>query len=967
MNARAVPAASIGLVLITAAFTPAAALPPGPAVAQGATLAPGAAVAQGGALAPGAAVAQDGSAAGDETSAEDGDLSGTITDTTGFVLPGVTVEVRSAGGAGPARSAVSDGAGRFTIPALPPGVYDVTFTLPGFGSDARRGLAVAAGAPVTLDVVLAAQFEEQVVVVGSRARPRSVIESTVPIDAIPYEDVVSQGSTDVGDQLRTLVPSYNVNPQPVGDAARLIRPANLRGLAPDHTLVLVNGKRRHRGAVITWIGNGVSDGAQGPDISAIPAIALRQIEVLRDGAAAQYGSDAIAGVLNFQLKDDRDGGSLELHTGGYGAGDGGAYTVAGNVGLPLGQTGFANLSLEYGNTAPTSRSVQRDDAALLIAAGNDAVAEPAQIWGSPRVEDNVKLWGNFGHLLAGGVQAYGHASYAGRRAESGFFFRNPNTRAAVFSGDRGRTLLIGDGLDARDGVLDGSAGCPAVPVSAGRPERAALARVLADPNCFSFQERFPGGFTPQFGGDVLDMSLVAGLRGQLSGGILWDASASAGSSEADFFIYDTVNASLGPATPTTFDPGLYRQDELGLNVDLSYPLNDRVHFAGGAEWRDERFTIGLGDEPSWQIGPYAPQGFSAGSNGFPGFSPIAAGAWSRANTALYGDVEVRGGDEGWSLGGALRLEDFEDFGTTTNGKLSGRLRLADAAALRASASSGFRAPTPGQQNAFNVSTEFDHELMDLVNNGTIPSTSRVAALRGGEPLQPERSAAYTLGGVVDAGPLSLTADYFRIRLADRLALTQLFALTAPEVEDLLVEGVTSARNLQNFRFFTNHFETRTQGLDLVATWAPARLGGRTTLGLLFNHTATTVTRFDPAVLDALRVRELQEAIPGTRWNASVRQTLGRWRLLGRVSYYDEWFDSRDLYVYHGDAVVDVEAAYTISESTTLTVGGQNVFGNDPEQNPIARAKGNRFSVQTPFGANGAFFYLRINYGWAAGG
>ena len=899
--------------------------------------------------------------------AQGGVLSGTVTDTTGFVLPGIAVEAQAATGGGPDRTVFTDGTGRFSIPALEPGTYDVTFTLPGFTTAVRDAVQVNAGGTAVLDVEMAIRLEERVVVVGSRAQPRSVIESTVPIDAIPYQDVVSQGSTDVADQLRTLVPSYNVNPQPVGDAARLIRPANLRGLAPDHTLVLVNGKRRHRGAVITWIGNGVSDGAQGPDISAIPAIALRQIEVLRDGAAAQYGSDAIAGVLNFQLKDDPSGGSLELHTGGYGAGDGGTYTVAGNVGLPLGANGFANLSVEYGNTAPTSRSVQRDDAALLIATGNDAVADPAQIWGSPTIDDNVKLWGNFGHLFAGGVQAYGHANYASRRVESGFFFRNPNTRAAVFSADRGQSLLIGDVLDVQDGILDGSAGCPAVPVTAGQPDQAAIARVFADSHCFSFQERFPGGFTPQFGGDVLDASLVAGLRGQLAGGMVWDASASAGSSEADFFIYDTVNASLGPATPTTFDPGLYRQDELGLNVDLSYPLNDRVHLAGGAEWRDERFTIGLGDEPSWQIGPYAPQGFSAGSNGFPGFSPIAAGAWSRANTALYGDVEVTGRDDGWALGGALRLENFEDFGTTTNGKLSGRLRLAGGAALRASASSGFRAPTPGQQNAFNVSTEFDHELMDLVNNGTIPSTSRVAALRGGEPLQPERSVAYTLGGVVDAGPFSLTADYFRIRLADRLALTQLFALAAPEVEGLLAEGVTSARNLQNFRFFTNHFETRTQGLDLVATWTPPRLGGRTTLGLLFNHTATTVTRFDTAVLDALRVRELQEAIPGTRWNASVRHEVGRWRLLGRFSYYGEWFDSRDLYVYHGDSVLDLEAAYPVSDSTTFTVGGQNAFGNDPEANPIARAKGNRFSVQTPFGANGAFFYVRINYGWASGG
>ena len=897
--------------------------------------------------------------------ARDGALSGTVTDTTGLVLPGVTVETRSTADAGKVRTVVSDATGRFTFPALAPGTYDVTFLLSGFGVEVRSGVVVGAAGATTLDVELAAQFEERVVVVGSRAQPRSVTESAVPIDAIPYDDVASQGSTDIGDQLRTLVPSYNVNPQPVGDAARIIRPANLRGLAPDHTLVLVNGRRRHRGAVITWIGNGVSDGAQGPDISAIPSIALRQVEVLRDGAAAQYGSDAIAGVLNFLLKDAREGGSLELQTGGYAAGDGGTYTVAGNAGLPLGETGFANLSLEYGNTNPTSRSVQRDDAAALIAAGNDAVADPAQISGSPRIDDNLKLWGNFGYLFAGGTQFYGHTNYASRRVEGGFFFRNPNTRAAVFSADQGHSLLIGDELDARDGVPDGSAGCPVVPVVAARPDQDALAEVFADPNCFSFQERFPGGFTPRFGGDVLDASLVAGVRGQFGVGILWDASASAGFSEADFFIYDTVNASLGPATPTTFDPGLYRQDEIGLNVDLSYPVSARVHLAGGAEWRDERFTIGLGDQPSWQIGPYAPQGFSAGSNGFPGFSPIAAGNWSRANTALYGEVEVRGLDDAWTLGSALRLEDFEDFGTTTNGKVSGRYRLGDAAALRASVSSGFRAPTPGQQNAFNVSTEYDHELMDLVNNGTIPSTSRVAQLRGGEPLQPERSVSQAVGAVVDAGPFSLTADYFRVRLADRLALTQLFALTLSEADGLVAEGVTSARNLQNFRFFTNHFETRTQGLDVVATYAPPRFGGRTTFGFLFNRTATTVTRFDPSVLDGLRVRELQEAIPGTRWNASVRQRLGRWRLLGRVSYYDDWFDSRDLYLYNGDAVVDLEAAYAISESTTFTIGGRNAFGNDPEENPIAGAKGNRFSVQTPFGADGAFYYVRINYGWTS--
>ena len=902
-------------------------------------------------------------AAGARTAA----IEGGVSDATGLALPGVTVEARPAGGGGEVRTASTGADGRFAMTGLPPGPYDVTFTLPGFRTVVRDGVAAGAGAVAALAVEMAVQLEDRVVVVGSRARPRSVTASAVPIDAIPYEDFAGQGDTDVADQLRTLVPSYNVNPQQVGDGARLIRPATLRGLAPAHTLVLVNGKRRHRGAVITWIGNGVADGSQGPDISSIPSIALRQVEVLRDGAAAQYGSDAIAGVMNFLLKDDRSGGSLELHTGGYGAGDGRTWTVTGNAGLPLGGTGFANLSLEYGNSGATDRSVQRDDAAALIAAGNDAVADPAQIWGSPSVDDNLKLWGNFGHLFANGAQAYGYANYTRRTVESGFFFRNPNTRSAVFSADGGRSLLVGDVLDAGDGVPDGTAGCPPVPVTAARPDPAALGRVFADPDCFSFQERFPGGFTPRFGGDVLDASVVAGVRGQLAGGLLWDASANVGSSTADFSIYDTVNASLGPASPTTFDPGAYRQDDVGLNVDLSYLLNDRVNLAGGAEWRNERFEIGLGDEASWQIGPYAAQGFSAGSNGFPGFSPIAAGTWSRANAAVYGDLEVRGADDAWTLGSALRLERFEDFGAAVNGKLSGRVRLAPAAAVRASASTGFRAPTPGQQNAFNVSTQYDPTLMDLVNNGTIPSTSRVARLRGGEPLEPERSVNFTAGAVIDAGPFSLTADYFRIRLADRLALTQLFALSPGEVDGLLAEGVTSAGNLQNFRFFTNHFETVTQGLDLVATYAPPRLGGRTTFGLLFNRTATAVTRFDPSVLDETRIRQLQEAIPGTRWNATVRQALAGWSLLARLGYYDEWFDARDLYVYHGDAVVDLEAAYPIGDSTTLTIGSRNAFNKYPEENPIARAKGNPYSAHTPFGINGAFYYLRLDYGWSSGG
>ncbi|MEM7050715.1 MAG: TonB-dependent receptor [Acidobacteriota bacterium] len=811
-------------------------------------------------------------------------------------------------------------------------------------------------------------YGEEIVVTGSRAGGRTATESIVPIDVISADDFANQGESDVSTLLRTLAPSYNVNTQPISDAATVVRPANLRNLAPDHTLVLVNGKRRHRAAVIYWLGNGVADGAQGPDISAIPAIALRQVEVLRDGASAQYGSDAIAGVMNFMLKDDRSGGSLEVRTGGYTEGDGDTSSIAGNVGLPLGEIGFFNLSGEYGFADPTSRSVQRDDAAGLIAAGNSNVRNPAQIWGSPETEDDLKLWANFGHFMNNGMQFYGHANYVSKTVTGGFYFRNPNTRSAVFSGDGGDTLLVGDLVDAQDGVLDGSAGCPIVRINNNIPDPVALQQVINDPNCFSFQEIFPGGFTPNFGGDLEDNSILLGLRGQTDFGLSWDVSLSNGSNEVDFFINNTVNASLGPDTPTSFDPGLYAQEEFNFNIDVSYALNDQTNLAGGVEWRDEEFEIGIGQLESFQIGPLAEQGFSAASNGFPGFGDLAAGTWSRSNYAVYGDLERNAADDRWTFGLAVRFEDFEDFGTTTNGKIAGRYRFNDNFQVRGSVSTGFRAPTPGQSNAFNVSTEFDLQAMELVNNGTIPSSSRVAQLRGGEPLVAEESTNFAFGGVYENGPFTLTADLFRIDLEDRLSVTQLFTLTQAEVDALIAEGITSAANLQNFRFFTNDFDTETQGLDVVATYAPPALNGDTVFSFLFNITETDVVAFNPATLDQTRIRELQEALPENRWVLSATHELNNGlRFLGRVSYYDDWFDSEDGLVYGGEYLLDLEAAYTFNDNVTFILGGQNVLDTTPEENPNAAAGvGNRYSQFSPFGFNGAFWYARLKYSWKTG-
>ncbi len=897
--------------------------------------------------------------------AQEAALSGTVTDTTGLVLPGVTVEARDAGG-DPAGAAVTDGTGLFTI-ALPPGAYDVTFTLPGFQQTVRDAVEVGAGAAVTLDVELAVELEELVVVVGSRAQPRSVTESPVPIDAIPFQDVVSQGATTLDYQLRTLIPSFNVATHPISDAATLVRPATLRNLAHDHTLVLVNGKRRHRSSVVAWFA-GVTDGAQGPDISTIPSIALRQVEVLRDGASAQYGSDAIAGVLNFLLKDDRAGGSLEVNSGAYRAGDGDAYSVAGNAGLPLGDTGFANLSFEYGNADPTDRSVQRADAAALIAAGNTAVADPAQIWGNPTIEDDLKLFANFGNLFANGLQLYGHANYADKKVTEGFYFRNPNTRQNIYTLDGGQTLLIGDVL-AAGGM--GSANCPTVRVTDHVPDQAALAQVFTDPNCFSFQEIAPGGFTPRFGGNVSDMSAVAGLRRVAASGLTWDASASYGAHESDFFFQNTVNASLGPDTPRDFDPGLYRQEDVNLNLDVSYAASDIVNVAAGAEWRNEGFTVGAGGRPSWEVGPFASQGFVPASNGFPGFADYTAGTWNRSNVAFYGDVELRGRDDRWSLGGAVRVERFDLFGATANGKLSARIGLSDFVSLRGGVSTGFRAPTPGQQNTINVQTTLNDQL-ELTDSGTVPSTFAAAQRHGGVPLRPETSRNFTAGLVVDNGPFTLTADYFRVAIADRLALSGLIGTDAEDRALLLADGITAAESLTLFRFFINDFSTRTQGIDIVSTWTPPAASGATVVSFTLNHTDTKMTE-ESDLLGAGDVLALERGVPRTRWNVALNQRVGRVGVLGRLNYYGDWvdlFDARfvrgaEAPILNGRPIIDLEVSVPIfSEDVTLAVGGQNVFDTFSDRSDLlAGALGVPYSQFTPWGFSGGYYYARMNYRW----
>ena len=450
-------------------------------------------------------------------------------------------------------------------------------------------------------------------IIGSRRQGRSASNSAVPVDVILGEDLLSYGETSLDQLLASAVPSFNVSQG--ADANLFFRHSTLRGLAPDAALVLMNGKRRHRGAVIGILGYGISGGAQGVDLAAIPAIAVERVEVLRDGASAQYGSDAIAGAMNVVLRDASRGSTVDLKWGSYYEGDGDSLSVAGNAGLPLGGRGFANVSFEWKDAEPTVRSVQTQGAQQLIDAGNTHVRQPvAQVWGLPRLSDDVKLFGNFGFELGVDALAYAFGNWSERQMEGGFYYRHPHTRQGVFRGP------VEDGtptVKVADLTADGSGNCTPVRVVDNRADADALAAIRSDPNCYSLIERFPGGFTPQFGAFIEDASFVAGIRDKTEAGWSWDLSIATGSSQARFYIHDTVNPqllALGNAIPTRYKPGAYTETDRVANLDFSKPFavsafEGPLNVAFGLEYRDETFKIESGERSSYYVDPNVDHGW----------------------------------------------------------------------------------------------------------------------------------------------------------------------------------------------------------------------------------------------------------------------------------------------------------------------------------------------------------------------
>ena len=810
---------------------------------------------------------------------------------------------------------------------------------------------------------------EEVVVVGSRRRDRSAADSPVPVDVIGGDEFEAQGGSNMDDLIASLVPSYNVSQEPISDAATFIRPATLRGLAPDATLVLVNGKRRHRAAVIALLGAGISGGSQGPDVSVIPAIALDRLEVLRDGASAQYGSDAIAGIMNFVLKEDNSGMAFDAKWGSHYENDGDALTLSTNVGLPLTEYGFANLSFEWKESDPTSRSEQRGDAQGLIDAGNTNVRQPAaQIWGAPEYSDDFKLFGNFGLELGNGMEAYAFGNWAERQVEGGFYFRNPHTRGGVFRGpvvDGVPTVKVAD-LSG-----DGS-GCPVIPIVNNVPDAGALAAVQAASHCYTLYEKFPGGFTPQFGAYIDDYALAGGVRGEFNGWF-FDLSAVAGRSNAEFYIYNTINPQLlGQRNDidTYYEAGDYTETDRTVNIDLSRPLDignlyGPVNLAMGFEYRDETFKITNGEPNSFYIDPnleygLSAQGFGIGSNGFPGFQPGDAGSHKSSSIAAYIDVESDVTDR-LLLGAALRYEDYKEFGDTLDVKGAVRFQVAEQFALRGAVSTGFRVPTAGQANLRNVTTEFN--MGQLADIATLPPTNPVAQQKGAEALTPEESVNITVGAVFSAGPLDVTLDYYNIEIKDRIAFTSRFNLTPADIAALEAAGVSDARSFTSVRFFSNQQTVEASGIDLVAT-VPFDLGGGTsTITAVANWSDIDLTKFNPDFTSDNRRLQIEEGRPDTRFVLTWTHLQGPWRFMARGRYYGEYYDAptNDASVsYNPDPkfLVDLEASYDVSDAVTVLVGAQNVFDTYPEKNPAGEVAGLIYPESSPFGFNGGYYYVR---------
>ncbi len=843
----------------------------------------------------------------------------------------------------------------------------------------------------------------EVIVTGTRRSDRTVTDSASPVDIISSADLQMQPAANMLDQVKNLVPSFFVGQNTISDASSLVRAPSLRGLPSDEILVMLNGKRFNRSALVQVYAGGDTElafGSQGSDISSIPSIAVKNLEVLRDGATAQYGSDALAGVLNYGLRDDA-GFEVRARYGRFkDHGDGKSYQYAGNAGIKFGTAGFANLSAEYDDDGQTSRGVTRATA-VAFAQENPTLAStlpnyplPAQIWGQSPTH-GYKLLLNSGVDVTDSSKLYLFGNVAYNKTDESFNFRSSLLGTRPFTTTTGDVNNIGGRSFFQHPYYQTQ--CPATNVTCP------TGGYVQDANTFQLSSIYPGGFTPRFVGESNETYGTLGYKGK-AGGLGYDLSVSTSRNSIDLSMHDSTSPSFGGASQTSFEFGKLIQKESDANLDLTYAFDagmaSPLTLSGGAEFRREEFTATAGDFQSYGAGPYAaphplytqtsPGVYAAtgiftgaespAASGYGGTSPTYAGSHSQNSHGIYVGLE---GDvlKQLSVGAAARYESYSTFGSATVGKLNAIWHLNDEVALRATVGSGFHAPSPGQNNTQVLTTTFSQGIS--LQQGTFPVTSAVAQYYGAKPLKPERSVNFGAGIVLKpTSQLTATIDLYKINVRDRIFISKSYTVTDADITALPELASVGAGG--SVQYFTNSLDTTTKGIDLVGTFHTNVADGRLNLSLAYNYNKSEATQFDPAAIATYQIIDIQRLAPNHRATLSANWSRGDLMVNLRENYYGAWVDANDYPTAHDAGgnvtagqefgakfTTDLDVSYTFMRNYTASIGASNLFNTYPDKiaatpdNPLYTLTGGTADGQIyprsggPFGINGAFYYASV--------
>ncbi|MFL5296872.1 MAG: TonB-dependent receptor plug domain-containing protein [Phenylobacterium sp.] len=809
------------------------------------------------------------------------------------------------------------------------------------------GALLACGAPIAAAAAAAAPAPasdvQEVVVTGVRGAPRTVVDSPTPIDVISGAELEKTGRAGAFQALQTLVPSFNLPARAGGGTSTVIATGGLRGLNPDQTLILVNGKRRHKTSLINSVSS-LYNGSVPADLDLIPTSAIGRIEVLRDGAAAQYGSDAIAGVINIILKDSEGGFLSSSYGENFDRNDGRLIQAQGHYGFKVGDAGFLSLSIatkeqDLSNRAiPVAANIQIYP--KLVPSG---LPDPRELTVDRLVTQNYGVlpqegvnFGYNGHYdLSKDVQLYSFGTLSRRLTDLPFTFRAPN-------------------------------------------------------NVNTLPQIYPEGFRPDLVIRESDYEVALGARGEWQGWA-WDLSTQVGRNHATENTSNTINASLGPTSPTVFYVGALTAGEWTNSLDLTkaYPLADggNLQVSLGAQHRMETYRVSQGEPNSYAAGlyvipagqPFAGQRPATGAQATPGFQPSDASDSQRNSYAAYAEVDWTPSKR-FDLGAAARYENYDDgSGDTLVGKINGRFELTDWLAVRGSASTGFRAPGLAQEHYAASSSQFRlvAGVLNLLLIKTLPVGSPSAVALGAKPLEPETSKNYSVGLTLSpTSDLTVTLDAYRIEVDKRIAITS--TLTGAAVSNILIaHGLSGDLSAQ---YYTNAIDTRTDGVDLVATWrhdlgdyGDLRVSGG------YNYNKTKIIGIIPnppelsalgptfVLFDRLSQGNLTTAFPKDKINlaetwtwrdlgVSLRETrFGKYTILQNIPANDRSFGA--------EWIVDVEVSYKLPHNVTLAVGSNNLFNIYPDANGIfntATGSG-QYPGTSPIGFTGGSYYGRIQW------